>query len=216
MKKYTRIITLSILLLNLFTACKKDNSDAPKDYSASLKDKTWAGMFTYTGKTSEYYSVHFNADKSLTWTELSGDYSGKWEVTGKQLVLTFTSGSQIKADITDDNRFINFTNSNTAYSINNGKLVTKPDLILDNSIWKGTITSGISYPLELDFIAGSKVIIYFKNVVQGTYNYKRNGSGGAIIVTTGGLGPFFGVVTGDNEMLGSSVLAATPWQATKQ
>ena len=215
MKKYLHIIPAIIIITGILSGCKKSNDDIPKDYSASVTDKTWSGVFTYTGKTSEYYSVHFNADKSLIWSELAGDFAGTWLVNNKQLTITFSSGSKINADITDDNRLINIIASNKSYMVNSGKLVANPNLPLDNTIWKGTVTSGTSYPLELDFLPGLKVAILINKVSQGQFSYKRT-AGGAIAVGTGGIGPFFGVIAGDNEMMGSSAIAATPWQATRQ
>ena len=217
MKKYFNIIVVTLLLAATACGCKKSDSAQPKNYAVSIKDKTWSGIFTYTGKTSEYYSIHFNADNSFIWTELSGDYSGQWVVNGKQLVLKFGgSGATVKGDITDDDRLLTITASSSAYIVNSGKLVVNPNPLLDNTVWKGILTSGASHFLQLSFMTGLKVAIQIDNVMQGQFPYKRSASGGAIQVGTGGIGPFFGVITAENEMMGSSAIVATPWQATKQ
>jgi hypothetical protein len=64
MKKHINIVLVTVLLMSFITGCKKNNTASPKDYAASIKDKTWWGQLTYTGKTQEYYSVHFNADNT--------------------------------------------------------------------------------------------------------------------------------------------------------
>lgn len=84
MKKHISI-ALVIFCPSLLLSCKKDGA---KDYTASVAEKTWWGVFTYIGKDAEYYSVHFNADKTLSWSQFSGDYTGRWAVNGKELTMS--------------------------------------------------------------------------------------------------------------------------------
>lgn len=78
MKKYSSMFVAILLVAGIFSSCKKENA-APKskDYAASINDKSWWGVFTYTGETSQYYTVHFNSDNTLIWSQLSGDYAGQ-------------------------------------------------------------------------------------------------------------------------------------------
>ena len=85
------MVLVILLVTNILLSCKKSNDSIPtpsiKDYSVSIKDKTWWGTFTINGQKAQYYSVQFNADNSLVWSQLSGDYPGKWTLDGKKLVI---------------------------------------------------------------------------------------------------------------------------------
>jgi hypothetical protein len=110
MKKYISIIMATLVLVGFITACKKSNSPAPNDTAAYIKDKTWSGALTYTGKTTEYYGVHFNADNTLIWVQLSGEYTGHWAINGKTITMTFDAiTAKIVADISVDNKLLNIT-----------------------------------------------------------------------------------------------------------
>jgi hypothetical protein len=202
---------LLLVLTIVLSGCNKNST--PKDYAASIKDKTWWGTLTNTGQPKEYYSVHFNADSTLEWSQLAGDYPGKWSVNGKQLTMTFpTLNVEIKADISDDNKLVNFTDNNIYSSVNSGELVTNPTISFNSTVWKGTVTiNGNETLLQLSFAPVSSVDIKIGNVVY-PHSYKRSASGGAF---KNGKG-FFGVITGENEMKGSDTNANRPWQATKQ
>ena len=76
----------------ILVGCKKENGPAAKDYAASIKEKTWWGVVTYTGKEAEYYSVHFNSDNTLMWSQFAGDYSGHWATSGNALTITLDVG----------------------------------------------------------------------------------------------------------------------------
>jgi hypothetical protein len=91
MKKHSRILLAALLLSGILSGCKKDKTDkipGSKDYSLSIADKTWWGELAYTGKAIEYYSVHFNADKTLLRSEFAGDYAGHWAISGNKLIMT--------------------------------------------------------------------------------------------------------------------------------
>jgi hypothetical protein len=188
MKNYINIVSL-VLLTTILFGCKKNS--APKDYTASIKNKTWWGVLTYTGKTAEYYSVHFNADNTLLWSQLSGDYAGTWVINNKSVTLKFSSSSaEIKADITDDEKFMAISDNTASYEINNGQFIPSPNIALENTVWKGQVVSGVSGSLQLSFMPGSKVEIKLSNTVYPLYSYNRPASGGAFRAHTGG-GFFF-------------------------
>jgi hypothetical protein len=216
MKKYINIMLATLLIMGGMISCIKDPNPARIDYVGSIKDKTWWGMLTYTGKTPEYYSVHFKSDKSLVWSQLSGDYPGQWSVNDKQITMTFPGiGSTVKAEISIDGmdgRLMNFTDDNGSFTINTGHVVQNPTIPLGYTVWSLIIGGTPGY--EMTFMPGSKVIIKQGSVATGTYNYKRLMSGAGIQVDLGGT-LFFGVVTSEGEMKGSSGTSETPWQATR-
>jgi hypothetical protein len=218
MKKYLAITLVTLMLTGILFSCKKSNTSTPKDYTASIKDKTWWGQLTYTGQTAEYYSVHFNADGSLQWSQLSGDYTGHWVVNDKQLIMTFDANSvRIEAEIGDDNKLGNITATTNYYVVNSGELVANPNLPLDNTSWKGTYFNGSSQqPLQFSFSPGLKISITFGSFPTQVNTYTRSSSGAVIRYGVGGMYPFFGVVASGNLMKGSEQDFRFPWQAIKQ
>ncbi len=213
MKRYPSLILVALVLIGILCSCKKNSTD--KDYGASIKDKTWWGQLSYTGKPLEYYSVHFKADNSLLWSQLSGDYPGQWVVNGKQLTMTFPGiSTTIKADISDD-RLMDISDDNAAFAIANGERVLNPTISLDNTIWKGTFLQGGSEPYQMKFMPGLKVQIKIGIYSYAPYNYTRSESGAVIKFTsTGDI--FFGVVTSGSEMKGHYAVPQFPWEVTKQ
>ncbi len=120
-------LIFAVVLILSFTGCKKNSTPSPKDYSASIKDKNWWGVVTYTGETSQYYSVHFNADNTLVWSQLSGDDPGQWTLQGKTLTIHFSGSKEkdkdeIKVDISDDDKFLAISDNTLKYEINMGNL----------------------------------------------------------------------------------------------
>lgn len=215
MKKHLAKLVITIVVSIILVNCKKGNN--PKDYAASILNKTWWGVLTYTGQTEQYYSVHFNADKTLLWSQLSGDYAGQWDVSGKQLTIILTGGVQITADISDDDKLNGIQDNTAAYEINNGQLLTNPNLNLDNTIWKGTYFNGSTQqPLQYSFSSGSGITITFGSFPQQVHVYTRVPSGGAIRFNQGGSYPFFGVLTSPTLMKGSEQDYRFAWIAIKQ
>ena len=51
MKKYSRIILVALLLMEIIVSCKKSNTlpATSKDYTASIEDRNWWGMLTNAG-----------------------------------------------------------------------------------------------------------------------------------------------------------------------
>jgi hypothetical protein len=216
MKKYiTTIFTAVIVTIFLFS-CKK-NSSSPKDYTASIKDKTWWGVLVYTGKTAQYYSVHFNADNTLLWSQLAGDYTGTWSINGKQVTITFSgSGIKINADISDDDQLMNIVVNTSTYKIINGQIIQNPNIPLNNTAWKGSVVSGIATNLQLSFMPGAKVELKLGNTTYPPFIYSRTPSGGAFRFDTGGSYYYFGVIISNNEIKGSANDSEFPFQVTKQ
>lgn len=211
MKKYFKIILVTFLLTGILFSCKK--SSTPKDYTASIKDKTWGGELTYSGKTTEYYSVHFNADNTLTWSQFAGDYAGHWILSGKQLTITFNgNNTELKADISDDDNLVNITDNTTASEINSGELITNSIMSLDNTVWKGAMNYPVTKALQLSFTPGLQIVFNLENTPVKTYTYTRNPSNATIRIST----VFFGMITSGSKMKGSVDNAVYIWQTTKQ
>jgi hypothetical protein len=217
MKKYLIIILSIVMLLAIVTGCKKSNTPK-KDYTTSIKDKTWSGMITYTGETGEYFSIYFNADNSLIWSQLSGNLLGQWTIDGNHLSMSFSgSTAVIKADISTDDKFSNISDNTTSFEVNNGELIAYPNLVLDNTTWKGSIyKNGGAVNQQLNFLPGLKVGIKIGNTSFGPYAYTRSASGAVIRVSLGGTYPFFGVITSAIGMKGSDGDTDYPWQAIKE
>jgi hypothetical protein len=218
MKKYYSVFIV-LFAATVMLSCKKNDPAKEKDYAASIKDKTWWGRLTNAGETSQYYCVHFNIDKTLTWSQLSGDYTGSWSLSGNKITLNFPSPAVIvTADITDDNKLANITSS-TVNKINSGEQVVTSNLILDNTVWKGTETtvSGNSVSLQMNFMPGNQIKLIQNNINYGAMGYSRSQSNGAIRFRMGaGSFPFFGFNISDTEMRGTFADYRFSWQLTKQ
>jgi hypothetical protein len=210
-KKYITIALVTLMMIAILNSCKKDSPH--KDYTASIKDKTWWGTLTYTGQAPEYYSIHFNGDNSFTWSQLLGDYNGHWVVSGRQLVMTIDlNGVEIKADISDDDNLMNITANTSYYIVNSGDRVDNPDILLDNTIWKGTATGA---PTILRFKPGLKVEAELGNNIYGSDPYKRSASGAAIKSELNPGYTLFIVVISANEMRGADN-SGFQWKMIKQ
>lgn len=213
MKNYLKTILVTLLLTGTLISCKKDS--ASKDYSASIKDKTWWGTLTNAGENAQCYSVHFKTDGSLLWSQMSGDYAGKWTVNGKHLTMDFlTPAVQVKADISDDDKLMNIV-TNTANKVNTGEMIEPLNILLDNTIWEGTMTSMNAYTLKMSFEPNGVVVITSNYFFGGsnTLKYSKSSSGVAIRIDYGG-GPFFGVIVSSNEIKGN--YNGYDWQVAKQ
>ena len=212
-----RSLFFALLFIQTISSCKKDSHPTPKDYSTSIKTKTWWGQITYSGQTAEYYSVHFNADNTLLWSQLSGDYTGKWSIADKTISLSFdASPAVIKASITEDDKFFNISDNTGYYEINSGQIVSNPDMVLDNTIWKGSAIIILPIAYQLNFLTGNKLDTKKGTTTTGPYTYTRSASGGAIRIKVSGTEQSFGVITSSTEMKGSYNDASAPWSLTKQ
>jgi len=209
MKKVISIIPVILFVMSITFSCKKDNE--PKDYGASIKDKKWWGTFSNAGENIQYYCVHFNADSSLVWSQLSGDYAGQWTVDGNKLTLNFTTlAVKITAEISDDNKLLNIT-TNSPNKVYTGKLNNNTDNLLDNTVWKETNNSPSA--VQLSFFSGEKVKLKIGSVTYAN-SYTRSSSGFIRFSNIEYI--FFGVFTSDNELSGSYNDAGNSWQAIRQ
>jgi hypothetical protein len=218
MKKNLTIARVALLSLLVLFSCKKSTTPTPKDYTSSIKNKTWWGMVTNNGR-AEYYSVHFNADNSFKWNQLAGEYDGKWTVSGKQLSLTFPALSiEIKADIGDNDRLMNFTDNNPNSIMNSGELVENPNIPLDNTLWNGSMVQvGASYTLQIIFTGGAQIGLVVNNTLPPIIGvYARSADGGSIRVNGIAGVAFFGVLSAPGEMKGTSTFGTgNSWIVTR-
>ncbi len=179
---YLKISLITLLLIGILFSCKKNSAPEPKDYTASIKDKTWWGELTYTGKATEIYCVHFNSDNTLVWGQLSGDYTGKWRLNSDILTMTFDANTaEITATVTNDDRLANILDNTSFYEINSGTKIQNPNTqLLDNTKWKGMVTDVSNtvnpLPLEVNFEANQKFKTNFVST-GSTYSYTRSSSG---------------------------------------
>ena len=221
MKKYLPRVVALLLVTATFNSCKKEVAAVaePKDYSVSISGKTWSGTLTNAGEGAQYYSVHFNADKTLQWSQFSGDYQGNWLVDKNKLTLTFISPAVIvTADISDDNKLTNIT-TNTPNKVNTGELVENPNMLLENTIWKGDGNFSSIGPgtLQLSFLSASSVQTKLNSTTYAAGAYTRSASGGVIHFTVPILAsPMFCVITPDGTMRGCYSQSKYSWQLSKQ
>jgi hypothetical protein len=217
MKQYIIRSMLVLMMTVIIFSCKKENA---KDFTLSIAGKTWWGKFAYTGKVSQYYSIQFDANGSYIWSELSGDYTGKWVVDGKHLKFTFdVTSKQIKADISADNKLVNIeNNSSYGWAIESCERIANPNLSsLDNTFWKGayiTIPGPVTVLANLRFLPGLKLQVEFPgpNTKEGPYSYTRSASGVAIR----GQYNLFGIILSETEMKGTDHNNTFDWSAIKQ
>jgi len=215
MKSFTTLISMFCIAAMILFGCNKDDSPK-KDYVESIKDKTWWGTLTYTGQKAEYYSVHFNADKSLLWSQLSGDYPGIWEINDKHLKMTFPSlKSEIDGDISKNDTLLNISDNNATVTINSGKLIANPNIHLDYTVWIGSADIAKQESLEIDFLPNLNVRMNLDGTIHNI-PYKRSLSGQIIRIPGKGDEVLFGVIISDTEMKGSVVYSIYSWQAIKQ
>ena len=150
MKSYLYLILIPLLSTAIILTCKKD--DTPKDYTESIKGKTLWGSLISAGETTQYCSVHFNTDNSFVWSQLLEHYRGSWAVDKNKLTLNFTNPPVIlTAEISDGNKLMKIT-TYTINKVNNGELIVKPTIALDNVSGKrllqfppGTIAFQLSF-----------------------------------------------------------------------
>jgi predicted small secreted protein len=213
---------LMIIILSLATvlsACSKNN-DGPsgKDYSTAIKGKVWVGTATYTGKPTEYYSVQFNADNTLVWSEYADDYDGKWAVDGQQLNITFTlSGKQFNAGISDDNKLIDITYpAANSWVVNTGELCPNANIVLDNTKWNSPELTGFPghYGLSLSFKQGSKIDYSVYLFLTAHLIYSRTGASIRFMGTNGYT--WFGVITADGKTIRGMQSYEVMWEMVKQ
>jgi hypothetical protein len=132
--------------------------------------------------------------------------------------MTFISnGVEITADISDDNKLMNIQDNTGSYEINSGALIANPNLPLDNTIWKGSyFNGGAQQPVQLSFSPGSVLTATFGAYPVQVVTYTRSKSGAVIRYGTGGMYPFFAVITSGTEIKGCTTSSDYPLLAVKQ
>jgi hypothetical protein len=136
-----------------------------------------------------------------------------WAIHDKQITMTFDANTaQVKADISVDDKLINITDNTGYYEINSGQIIANPDILLDNTLWKGTASL---VPTTLRFKSGLKVEAELGDNIYGSDPYKRSASGGAIKSEVNPGYTLFCIIVSGNEMRGADNLGYQ-WQLTKQ
>jgi hypothetical protein len=218
MKKFVSVLVIIAWSCIIFTSCKKSNDSSNNgNTSSAVSDKTWWGMFTYPGDTTEYYSVHFNADSTMLWNQMLGEYGGKWTLSGNHLSMNFTNGVIITADITGGNKLSAFKVNNTSI-INSGELLASPyTQSLDGTKWRGAFYDkiGSDYPMGMEFKSGNQVDITIDGMATETFSYVRSGSG-VTIRAKNGSEVWFGLLMSDTTINGTVDKAENKWVMTKQ
>jgi hypothetical protein len=212
MKKHIGIILITLLSTGIFVSCNED--DVSKDYAASIKDKTWWGELTNAGEGgSQYYSVYFNANNTLVWSQLAGDYGGQWLLDKNKLTLTFTGLDVIMtAEISDDDTWTNIT-TNTPNKVNSGELAVNPNMNLDNTLWSGMErpinASGISLDtnaLQMRFSPNFTYTIRAGEYTAIGFTYEKSPFGGFFRLNkiSDDRPDYFGVIVSDREIRGTN------------
>ena len=215
MKKHVCTILTTLIVLGFFSGCEK--SDTKKDYSASIKDKTWWGTITYTGEIPEYYSIHYSADNSLIWSQLSGDFEGHWVINGNQVTITLNeNATQITADITDDDKLMNFSDNTELSEVNTGELIKTPIVFLDNTAWAGSVINVNVNPTAITMNFTPDNYVEIEHFAQGAYNYSRSASGVVLRFYIAATFKFFGVIISGNEIRGSMDVPEYQFKVLKQ
>jgi len=226
MKKQCRLFAVLLSSVFLVAGCKKTTTpdgNTPKDYLASIADKTWWGTFNYTGQAEEYYSMHFNADNTFDWDQFLGSFKGFWALDSNKLTLTYEGNdTKIIAEISDDNKLIHISDNTDNSEITSGQLVSSPHIPLDNTVWKGMQiftyvdnqdSFNDSMIVKLEFNDNGQALQSFKGILPPAfYDYSRSPSGDAVRTKTSYIGRsvmsgdiiYFFVIVSENEMKGTS------------
>jgi hypothetical protein len=230
MKKTLCNIALGINFLLLLYGCSKTNDISPApapspaapvvtDYNPFISEKTWWGNLTNPGEQLQLYSVHFNADLSLVWSQASGDYFGNWKLDGNHLVLNFPSiAVTVKADIAKDSTLTNITCSNTS-TINSGKILSVSGQPVAGTTWKGNYLDANRLPhaitivfidaVNVNIILDGASVVYQYNVTESGVVFRTN-------VNPGSSHVYFGLNRQDGQWVGTDMNPENVWNVSKQ
>jgi len=191
MKKALFIIASSLFILTM-PGCKKETESR---YASLLKEKIWTGTLQYKSMWDpEPFSIKFSTDGSFSWHETKEDVSGTWKLDDLQLVLNFSDGKQLKAELTADSTMKNFIGDDTkGVTIVQSRINTNADINLDDIRW---VVSGTYDKVEF---SGSRFTYY----EWGFYNagdYYFNRQNGTMRVNGGSEKVFF-VIFPDGETI---------------
>jgi len=192
--KKNRFFLLMIILVTActFGGCKKESTETPPpstpqvetDYTPLFKNTIWSGEFNYSGKGQEPMSIEFADDGYLVWRELSGNYTGTWQVNKKQLYINFDNIRSFTADISADSSLTNLQSADASgRELKNAALSKGSIPDLDNTTW---VASNVS----IAFKPGSVLDLYFgmPTAIPPSYtdiNYTRVGRSIHFTLTAG-------------------------------
>ena len=191
MKKTFFIVASSLFLLTM-SGCKKETEST---YTSLLREKTWTGTLKYQSAIDpEPFSVKFSSDGSFSWHEVKEDVSGTWKSDGSQLVLNFSGGKQLKAELATDSTMKNFIGDEIkGVNIVQSRLNTNADINVDDIRW---VVSGTYDRVEF---AGSR-FTYYEWGFHNAGNYYFNRQNGTMRVSDGYEKLFF-VIMPDVESI---------------
>jgi hypothetical protein len=147
-------------------------------YILSVKDfegTIWTGDSKYGNYPTVPYVLEVGAGGNLVWHDEAQDLpdNGILKVENGQLYFTFiSSGSTVKADITDDHKLKNIQNN--IYNATNddakqwrflsGELDTLTEMALDNTTWE-EVTSN-NFPYRLTFLPDNGIDVLIFNTAN--------------------------------------------------
>ena len=192
MKKNSFLILTIIFVTALnFAGCKKENT--AKGHTALFNNTVWTGEFHYTGQPVQPVSIEFKQGGAFTWYDIQGDFPGSWKIENGQITISFPSGSIVKADISNDNKLINFQHSTgNGWAIDNAELNTTPDETIENTSWKTT-------NILLDFKASNKVNYTVGTLTYSDISYLRKAK---FIRFSAGIWDYFIIINSSTVMTG--------------
>jgi hypothetical protein len=220
MKKQFSLIPTILIFAILFISCKKEtasDSNKPKDYAASIVNKTWWGTFAYKNQTDEYYSMYFNADNTLEWDQFLGKFKGFWVLDSNRLTITFEGNdTKITAKIGEDSTLSHFSDNTDFSEIKSGQMVGNPKITLDNTTWEGKFKHlEDSISVKLEFKEKSQFLGTFMSTQFIVSDYSSSSSGGALRLSLGGRDVFL-VIVSNTDMYGTIISYIYPIHLTKQ
>lgn len=144
-------------------------TETPKD--TIVTGATWFGGMILPGNGGEYYAVHFNADSTLIWSELSGDYDGTWSLSNKRITIDLPIHNvKIAADVSDGHTFNNITCDNPGFAVFACERMQNEEVQVSGTSWQGHISTEDAHtrtPIALQFIDDSKVQIITDDDASG-------------------------------------------------
>jgi hypothetical protein len=222
MKTYY-VITFFIALL-IINGCKKEEAPQPIDLKNLFSDTTWIGEFKYAGlPKAEPFAIRFSKAGTFNWYELDGDYTGTYAIDNdaKTVKLTFSSGSNVTATVTNNSELTNFQyGAAYLWVINTLELRTTNTPELTGTTWIGKSE-------------GTTINMNFKPLLKVDYGHPTSGFSNAaylanrdcIRITPAANHKLFGVfnkngnITGIEKFTSPGFPAITSyykWEVTKQ
>jgi hypothetical protein len=189
------------LILVLLAACSDNDAPTTED---KLKLSLWAG--TYRSKGSEIdqpFSIMLTVDNHFQWDDVrQAPRSGTWTTAGDNIVLSFSDGETLTAQVSGDTTWTLLTpSSNENYNLQTVfKVLLKPSLEsrLVNNTWEGTTTYPGRESLKLQFGLGQNVTL--DNNIKETF--QMQGAAVAIYMTNQAHGDTYYFVFSDDTMYG--------------